>query len=53
MYRGKDLQWWMDAAGGLDERYDAVDDINGGAPSAVAAAIRHAGPLHARPQRTR
>ena len=27
MYRGKDLQWWMDAAGVQDERYDAVDDI--------------------------
>jgi putative flavoprotein involved in K+ transport len=27
MYRGKDLEWWMDAAGVLDERYDEVDDI--------------------------
>jgi putative flavoprotein involved in K+ transport len=27
VYRGKDLQWWMDAAGVLDERYDKVDDI--------------------------
>jgi putative flavoprotein involved in K+ transport len=27
MYRGRDLEWWMDAAGVLDERYDAVDDI--------------------------
>jgi putative flavoprotein involved in K+ transport len=27
MYRGRDLQWWMDAAGVLDERYDEVDDI--------------------------
>ena len=27
MYRGKDIQWWMDAAGVLDERYDRVDDI--------------------------
>jgi putative flavoprotein involved in K+ transport len=27
MYRGKDLEWWMDAAGILDERYDKVDDI--------------------------
>jgi len=26
-YRGRDIQWWMDAAGVLDERYDAVDDI--------------------------
>jgi putative flavoprotein involved in K+ transport len=27
VYRGKDLEWWMDAAGVLDERYDVVDDI--------------------------
>jgi putative flavoprotein involved in K+ transport len=27
VYRGKDLQWWMDAAGVLDERFDEVDDI--------------------------
>lgn len=27
IYRGKDIQWWMDAAGILDERYDQVDDI--------------------------
>lgn len=27
VYRGKDLEWWLDAAGVLDERYDAVDDI--------------------------
>jgi len=27
VYRGKDLQWWMDAAGVLDERYDQVDDV--------------------------
>ena len=27
VYRGKDIQWWMDAAGVLDERYDEVDDI--------------------------
>ncbi|HSH41369.1 MAG TPA: NAD(P)-binding domain-containing protein [Arenicellales bacterium] len=27
-YRGRDIQWWMDAAGVLDERYDRVDDIN-------------------------
>jgi putative flavoprotein involved in K+ transport len=27
IYRGRDIQWWMDAAGVLDERYDAVDDI--------------------------
>src|SRR4029079_2681514 len=27
VYRGKDIKWWMDAAGVLDERYDQVDDI--------------------------
>lgn len=27
VYRGKDLQWWMDATGVLDQRYDKVDDI--------------------------
>ena len=27
MYRGRDIQWWLDATGILDERYDEVDDI--------------------------
>ena len=27
-YRGKDIEWWMDRAGVLDERYDEVDDLN-------------------------
>lgn len=27
LYRGKDLEWWMDAAGVLDERYDQIEDI--------------------------
>jgi putative flavoprotein involved in K+ transport len=27
LYRGKDIEWWMDATGVLDERYDEVDDI--------------------------
>jgi putative flavoprotein involved in K+ transport len=26
-YRGRDIQWWMEATGLLDERYDEVDDI--------------------------
>jgi putative flavoprotein involved in K+ transport len=26
-YRGRDIQWWMDAAGVLEQRYDEVDDI--------------------------
>jgi putative flavoprotein involved in K+ transport len=27
VYRGRDIHWWMQRAGVLDERYDAVDDI--------------------------
>ncbi|HEY0940265.1 MAG TPA: NAD(P)-binding domain-containing protein [Steroidobacter sp.] len=27
VYRGLDIQWWLDACGILDERYDEVDDI--------------------------
>ncbi len=27
VYRGRDIQWWMDAAGVQDERYSEVDDI--------------------------
>ena len=27
MYRGRDIQWWMDAAGVLNERYDEIEDI--------------------------
>ena len=26
-YRGKDIMWWMDAAGVLDERYDQIPDL--------------------------
>jgi putative flavoprotein involved in K+ transport len=26
-YRDRDIQWWMEKAGVLDERYDEVDDI--------------------------
>ncbi len=26
-YRGRDIMWWLDRAGVLDERYDEVDDI--------------------------
>ena len=28
VYRGRDIEWWMDAAGVHDERYDRIDDIN-------------------------
>ena len=27
-YRGKDIEWWMDRAGVLDERYYEVEDLN-------------------------
>jgi len=26
-YRGRDIYWWMDAIGQLDERYDEVEDV--------------------------
>jgi len=26
-YRGRDIQWWMDAAGVLDERYDEIENL--------------------------
>jgi len=28
LYRGRDLEWWMDAAGVLNERYDEIESIN-------------------------
>lgn len=27
VYRGRDIQWWMDVTGVLDERYDEVDNV--------------------------
>jgi putative flavoprotein involved in K+ transport len=27
VYRGRDIQWWMDATGLSDQRYDEVDDL--------------------------
>lgn len=27
VYRGKDIQWWMDVAGIFDERYDDMDNL--------------------------
>ena len=27
IYRGKDLEWWMNVAGILDQRFDEVDDL--------------------------
>jgi putative flavoprotein involved in K+ transport len=29
-YRGKDIQWWMDKLGILDQRYDEIDDVTRG-----------------------
>jgi putative flavoprotein involved in K+ transport len=28
VYRGRDIQWWMDACGVLDERYDEADNLD-------------------------
>jgi putative flavoprotein involved in K+ transport len=28
LYRGRDIHWWLDLIGQLDERYDEVEDIN-------------------------
>jgi putative flavoprotein involved in K+ transport len=28
VYRGRDIQWWMDAIGAMDVRYDAIGDID-------------------------
>jgi putative flavoprotein involved in K+ transport len=28
VYRGRDIQWWMDATGLNDERYDQVEDLS-------------------------
>ena len=27
VYRGKDIQWWLDTVGILNERYDEIDDL--------------------------
>jgi len=27
LYRGRDIQWWMDAIGAMDVRYDTIEDI--------------------------
>jgi putative flavoprotein involved in K+ transport len=56
VYRGKDLEWWMDAAGVLDERYDEVDDIARARRVDFTATCRHArsiDPRHQRPHRNR
>jgi putative flavoprotein involved in K+ transport len=28
VYRGRDIQWWMDAIGAMDERYDEMENLN-------------------------
>ena len=28
VYRGRDIQWWMDATGMMDVRYDEIDDLD-------------------------
>jgi putative flavoprotein involved in K+ transport len=28
LYRGRDIQWWMDASGLSEQRYDEVDDLD-------------------------
>jgi len=28
VYRGRDIQWWMDATGMMDVRYDEIDDVD-------------------------
>jgi putative flavoprotein involved in K+ transport len=28
VYRGRDIKWWMDAIGVMDQRYDEVDDLD-------------------------
>ncbi len=28
LYRGRDIKWWMDVTGLMDQRYTAIDDIN-------------------------
>ena len=52
-YRGRDIFWWMEAAGVLDERYDEVDDITRArhVPSPQLSAL--AEHRRARPQRAR
>jgi putative flavoprotein involved in K+ transport len=26
-YQGRDIEWWLDAIGALDQRYDEVEDL--------------------------
>ena len=42
VYRGMDIQWWMDVTGLNDEMYTDVDDVIARAPPAVVPARRHA-----------
>ena len=49
-YRGRDIQWWMDAIGAMDARYDARRGHRKGAALALAPACRHAGARDRRSQ---
>ena len=49
-YRGRDMLWWLDASGVLDQRYDQARRSGAGAEVAVHAAGRLAGP-DGRPER--
>jgi putative flavoprotein involved in K+ transport len=44
-YRGRDILWWMDGAGVLDDRYDEVDDLtrarNVPSPQLAGSVERH------------
>jgi putative flavoprotein involved in K+ transport len=35
IYRGRDIQWWMNAVGAMDSRYDAVEDLERGTPERI------------------
>ena len=49
-YRDRDILWWMDAVGILDERWDEVDDI-APRPATCRRCSWSAATAHARPQR--
>ena len=50
-YRGRDIMWWLEQIGRLDERYDEVDDLVRArhVPSPQLAGARPSGPRPERP----
>src|SRR6202044_57673 len=54
VYRGRDVLWWMDAAGVWDQRYDEVDDLTRArglpSPQLVGTPERATLDLNARPE---